>query len=61
MVKNTVIVSKDMVAADAYAVSAFPWKGKMFEPKQVEHVKMAAERDFGRMDIENMTIKQLSV
>lgn len=61
LVENTVIISKDMVAADAYAVSAFKWYGKDYQPKQVEHVKMAAERGLGRMDLENMTIKQLTI
>jgi len=58
---NTIIVSRDMVAADAYAVSAFEWYGKMYEPKQVEHIRIASERGLGRMDLEKMTIKKLTV
>jgi uncharacterized protein (DUF362 family) len=58
---NTIIVSKDMVAADAYAVSAFEWYGQKYEPKQVEHIRLASERGLGRMDLENMTIKKLTV
>jgi len=57
--ENTVIVSKDMVAADAYTISAFEWYGKRYAPKQVEHIRLASERGFGRMDIENMTVKKL--
>lgn len=61
LVENTVIVSRDMVAADAYAISAFEWYGKKYEPKQVEHIRLASERGLGRMDLENMTIKKLTV
>ncbi len=61
MVENTIIVSRDMVAADAYAVSAFEWYGKKYEPKQVEHIRLASERGIGRMDLENMNIKKLTV
>jgi uncharacterized protein (DUF362 family) len=61
LVENTVIVSKDMVAADAYAISSFEWYGKKYEPKQVEHIRLASERGLGRMDLENMTIKKLTI
>jgi len=61
LVENTMIVSKDMVAADSYAVSAFEWYGKKYEPKQVEHIRLASERGLGRMDLENMVIKKLTV
>ena len=59
--KDTVIASKDMVAADAYAVAAFEWYGKKFKPKQVKHIKLAHERGLGRADIENLTVKIISV
>ena len=59
--EKTVIVSKDPVAADAYATSAFEWYGKKYAPKQVGHIRMAAERGLGRMDLEKMTIKQVTV
>jgi len=59
--ENTIIVSRDMVAADSYAVSAFEWYGQKLAPKQVEHIRLASERGLGRMDIENMTIKKLVI
>jgi uncharacterized protein (DUF362 family) len=61
LVENTMIISKDMVAADAYAVSAFEWYGKKYEPKQVEHIRLASERGLGRMDIEKMNIRKLVI
>lgn len=59
--ENTVIASRDMVAADAYATSAFEWYGKKYQPKQVQYIRLADERGLGRMDIENMSIKQVAV
>jgi uncharacterized protein (DUF362 family) len=58
---DTVIASKDMVAADAYAVSSFEWYGKKYQPAQVKHIREAHERGLGRMDIENLTVKTVSV
>jgi len=58
---KTIIVSRDMVAADAYATSAFEWYGKQYAPKQVAHIRLASERGLGRMDIENMNIRKVTV
>ena len=55
--EDTIIASKDMVAADAYAVSAFEWYGRRFKPEQVKHIHEAHKRGLGRMDVENLTIK----
>lgn len=59
--KDTIIASRDMVAADAYAVSAFEWYGKKFKPTQVKHIKLAHERGLGRADIENLSIKTIAL
>ena len=59
--ENMIIASRDMVAADAYAVSAFEWYGKKYKPAQVEHIRMAHERGLGRMDIENMNVKKVVI
>jgi len=59
--ENTIIASKDMVAADAYAVSIFEWYGKKFKPKQVRHIREAHERALGRMDIENLKVKSVTL
>jgi uncharacterized protein (DUF362 family) len=58
---NTVIASRDMVAADAYAVSSFEWYGKRYQPRQVAHIRKAHERGLGRMDVENLSIRTVTV
>ena len=57
---NTVIASADMVAADAQTVRMFEWYGRRFEPRQVKHIRIAHERGLGRMDVENLRIKEAS-
>ncbi len=59
--EDTIIASKDMVAADAFAVSRFPWYGKRYKPAQVAYIREAHERGLGRMDIENLSIKEIQV
>jgi uncharacterized protein (DUF362 family) len=61
IIKNTIIASRDMVAADAYTVEAFEWYGKKFKPTQVRHIKLAHERGLGRADIENLFVKTISI
>jgi uncharacterized protein (DUF362 family) len=53
---DTVIASRDMVAADAMAVSIGEWYGRKMKPSQVGHIRLAHERGLGRMDIENLSI-----
>ena len=59
--ENTVIASTDMVAADAMAVSMFEWYGRRFKPSQVNHIRLAHQRGLGRMDIENLDTRRMSV
>lgn len=59
--EDTIIASIDMVAADAYAVSAFEWYGKKYKPTQVKHIRLAHERGLGRADIENLFVKTISL
>jgi uncharacterized protein (DUF362 family) len=56
---NLVIASADMVAADAQMVALGTWYDKKFEPKQVRHIRIAAERGLGRMDLEKLNVKTL--
>lgn len=58
---NTVIAGTDMVAADAYTVSAFEWYGRHYRPDQVKHIRLAHERGLGRMDIDHLKIRKTSV
>jgi uncharacterized protein (DUF362 family) len=57
---DRVIASRDMVAADAYTVSAFEWYGRKFAPNQVRYIREAHQRGLGRMDIENLTIRTVT-
>ena len=59
--ENTVIASRDMVAADAFTVSSFEWYDQQFKPSQVAHIREAHERGLGRMDIQNLNIKKISL
>jgi uncharacterized protein (DUF362 family) len=53
---NTIIASRDPVAADAKTVEMCEWFGRRFEPRQIKHIKLAHERGLGRMDVENLTV-----
>jgi uncharacterized protein (DUF362 family) len=59
--EDTIIASRDMVAADACAVASFTWYGRKYRPSQVGHIREAHQRGLGRMDIENLAIKTLSI
>jgi uncharacterized protein (DUF362 family) len=56
---NLVIASTDMVAADAQMVALGTWYDRKLEPKNVKHIRIAAERGLGRMNLENLNIKNL--
>jgi uncharacterized protein (DUF362 family) len=56
-----VIASADPVAADATAVASYEWYGRVMQPRQVSHIRLAHERGLGRMDIENLRTQRISV
>jgi len=56
-----IIASADPVAADATAVAAYEWYGRKFTPAQVKHLAVAHERGLGRLDIENLVTKRITV
>ena len=58
---DTIIASADMVAADAQAVAMFEWYGRKLQPRNVKHIRIAHERGLGRMDVENLRLKQVQV
>lgn len=58
---DTIIASADMVAADAQAVSMFEWYGQKLAPRNVKHIRIAHERGLGRMDVDNLRLKQIQV
>jgi uncharacterized protein (DUF362 family) len=53
---NLVIASTDMVAADAQMVALGTWYGRKFEPSQVRHIRAAAERGLGSMDLNKLNV-----
>lgn len=58
---DRVIASADMVAADAMVIDMFPWYGRDIMPRQVAHVLEGHERGLGRMDLENLVVKVVTV
>jgi uncharacterized protein (DUF362 family) len=56
---NLVVASTDMVAADAQMLVLGTWYGRKFKPSQVKHIRLAAERGLGRMDLENLRLKNV--
>jgi uncharacterized protein (DUF362 family) len=58
---DMVIASTDMVAADAYTVAQFEWYGRKYAPRQVPHIAEAHRRGLGRMDVENLNVKTITV
>jgi uncharacterized protein (DUF362 family) len=58
---NLVIASTDMVAADAQMVSLGTWYDRKLQPDQVRHIKIAAERGLGRIDLANLKAKNIEL
>lgn len=59
--ENTVIASADPVAADAVAVESFEWYGRRFAARQVGHIRLAAERGLGRLDVAEMNVRRVTL
>jgi len=58
---DTVVASRDMVAADAQVVSMVKWYGKSIAPRQVKHIREAHDRGLGRMDIERLRVNRVQL
>ncbi|MDL2322348.1 DUF362 domain-containing protein [Desulfosarcina sp. OttesenSCG-928-B08] len=56
-----IIASADPVAADATAVSAYEWYGRKIQPSQVGHLKAAQARGLGRLDIEALNTRRVTL
>jgi uncharacterized protein (DUF362 family) len=56
MQANTVIASHDIVAADAYATQLFFKK----KPEQIGYIRLGSEMWLGRIDLSNLTIREIS-
>jgi uncharacterized protein (DUF362 family) len=53
---DTVIVSPDIVAADSYATTLF----ENIQPTDIQYIAKAAAMGLGRMDIQNLVVKDIS-
>lgn len=56
---NLVLASPDMVAADAQMVALGTWYDRKIQPNQVRHIRIAAERGLGTMDLGKLNIKNI--
>ncbi|TVM34194.1 DUF362 domain-containing protein [Oceanidesulfovibrio marinus] len=59
--ENTVIASRNVVAADAMTVSRFEWYGRRIRPDQVGHIRAAHDRGLGPMDVASMKVREVEV
>ena len=53
---DTVIVSPDIVAADSYATTLF----ENIQPTDIQYIAKGAAMGLGRMDLQNLVIKEIS-
>jgi uncharacterized protein (DUF362 family) len=53
---KSLLVSTDIVAADAAGTKLFGW-----EPTDIRYIKIAAEKKLGRMDLAQLNIKRITV
>ncbi|MGE5315354.1 MAG: DUF362 domain-containing protein [Acidobacteriota bacterium] len=53
---KSLLVSTDMVASDAAATKLFGW-----EPADIRHIKIASEQGLGRIDLQSLNIKRISL
>ena len=58
---QTMVASRDMVAADAFVTSMVQWYGQSIPPRKVKHIRLAHERGLGRMDIANLSVRRISL
>jgi len=56
ILSKSLIMSTDMVAADAAATKIFG-----LEPKDIPYIRMAHDLKVGRMDLENLNIKRIKI
>ncbi len=58
---NVIIASTDMVSADAQMVTLGTWYGKKLKPNEVKYINIAAERGLGRMDLDKLNVRNITV
>jgi uncharacterized protein (DUF362 family) len=55
-----VIVGADPVAVDAYGAGLSTWNGQTLQPAQVEHLRLAAGRGVGTLDLATLRIQEIA-
>lgn len=58
---NTIVASKDPIAADAAAVPLAKWYGHQFTASQVKHIKLAHELGLGEIDLDKLNVKRVTL
>jgi len=58
---DTIVASRDPLAADSYAVGLTTWYNRRFTGRQVKHLLDAYEMGLGEIDVERMQIKEIRV
>ncbi len=53
---KTLIISEDIVAADAAAAKLFG-----VDPKSIDHIRIAAEMGVGRIDLDKLKINRIKI
>ena len=56
VVRKTLVISKDIVAADAAAVKIFG-----AEPADIPHIRIGAEMGLGKMDLDKLNIQRINM
>jgi uncharacterized protein (DUF362 family) len=56
VVMKSLLISSDIVAVDSAAAKLFG-----INPSDVEHIRLAAEQKVGRIDLENLKIKRITI
>ena len=56
---NTIVASRDPVAADAYAVGLTQWHNRTFTGRQIKHLLAAHELGRGEIDVEKMRVRKV--
>ena len=56
---NTIVASRDPVAADSYAVGLTQWHNRTFTGRQIKHLLAAYEMGLGEIDVDKMRIRKV--
>jgi len=58
---DTIVVGKDPVAVDAYAVTLTAWSNRNYSPKDIKHIAAAGKMQIGEMDLSKLAVKKMEI